>query len=135
MKRTLLIYIGVLLLCGVGMLVAFERGRHLQPPAAVEGAPIPVGVIAPAASGDSASPWSPLRENLKNPLSRLLLQVIVIVLATRMLGAIFTHDGRLSASGEDRAQHSRGEDDDNDLKQQPAERVFKVLAQWGPRRS
>lgn len=100
MKRTILIYIGVLLLCGVGMFVAFERGRHLQPPAAVEGAPATVGVTAPAASGDSASPWSPLRENLKDPLSRLLLQVIVIVLATRMLGAIFARCGQPAVVGE-----------------------------------
>jgi Kef-type K+ transport system membrane component KefB len=100
MRRTLLIYSGVLLLCGAGMLVAFERGRHLPRPAAVAGAPATVGVTAPAASGDSASLWSSLRENLKDPISRLLLQVMVIVLATRMLGALFARGGQPAVVGE-----------------------------------
>src|SRR5258706_2468578 len=100
MRRTLLIYLGVLSLCGAGMFVAFERGRHLQRPAAVEGGPATVGVTAPAPSGDSAAPWSPLRENLKGPLSRLLLPVLVIVLATRMLGALFARGGQPGVVGE-----------------------------------
>ena len=100
MKRTILIYFGVLLFCGVGMFFAFERGRHLHSPAVQEGAPVTVGVTAPAASGDSASPLSALRENVKEPLSRLLLQVILIVLVTRAVGAIFTRFGQPSVVGE-----------------------------------
>ena len=100
MKQTILIYIGVLLLCGVGMFFAFERGRHLPPPTAVKSAPAIVGVTAPAVPGDSSSPFSALRENIKEPLSRLLLQVILIVLATRAIGAIFTRCGQPSVVGE-----------------------------------
>src|SRR6185295_13830331 len=100
MKRTILIYVAVLLFCGMGLFVAFERGRHLPPPAAVEGSPAPVGIAVPAISLDSHSPWSPLRENLKDPLSRLLLQVIVIVLATRLVGSVFARCGQPAVVGE-----------------------------------
>jgi Kef-type K+ transport system membrane component KefB len=100
MKRTILIYAAVLSLFGLGMFWALERGRHLPAPTGGEAAPVAVGFAAAIASGDSDSPWSALRENLQDPLSRLLLQVIVIVLATRIVGAAFARFGQPSVIGE-----------------------------------
>ena len=41
-----------------------------------------------------------MRANFKEPLSRLLLQVIVIVLTTRLVGALFSRWGQPSVVGE-----------------------------------
>jgi Kef-type K+ transport system membrane component KefB len=100
MKRTILIYVAVLSLFGLGMFLALERGRHLPAPTGGETVPVAVGFASAIAPGDSGSPWSALRENLEDPLSRLLLQVVVIVLATRIVGAIFSRFGQAAVIGE-----------------------------------
>jgi len=98
MKRTILIYLALLALFGSGIFLAIKWGQRLPAPTS-ESAPA-VGVVAPVPSGDPASFWSPLRENFKAPLSRLLLQVIVIVLATRLVGTLFARCGQPSVVGE-----------------------------------
>lgn len=98
MQRTILIYVALLALFGSGICVAIKRGQRLPAPM-VRNAPV-VGVAATVPSGDPATFWSPLRENFKEPLSRLLLQVIVIVLATRLVGSLFNRWGQPSVIGE-----------------------------------
>lgn len=98
MKRTLLIYLALLALFGSGIFIAVKWGQRLPAPTAESAAA--VGVVTPAPSGDATSIWSPVRENFKAPLSRLLLQVIVIVLATRLVGALFVRCGQPSVVGE-----------------------------------
>lgn len=98
MKRTILIYLALLAIFGSGIFLAIKWGQHLPAPAA-KNAPA-VGVMAPVASGDTTPLWSPLRENFKEPLRRLLLQVIVIVLATRLVGTLFVRWGQPSVVGE-----------------------------------
>lgn len=100
MRRTVLIYLVSLLVFGLGIFLVIKQGKHLPPPHA-ENASAVVGINPPAvASPEAASVWSGLRENLKDPLSRLLLQVIVIVLATRLVGSIFTRLGQPAVVGE-----------------------------------
>ena len=98
MKRTILIYLTLLAIFGSGIFFAIEWGQRLPAPTA-ENTPA-VGVVAPVASGDTTSLWAPQRENFKEPLSRILLQVIVIVLATRLVGALFARWGQPSVVGE-----------------------------------
>ena len=98
MKRTLLIYLALLALFGSGIFLALKWGQRLPAPTA-ENPPV-VGVSSPVTHGDSTLLWSPLRENFKEPLSRLLLQVIVIVLATRLVGTLFVRCGQPSVVGE-----------------------------------
>lgn len=98
MKRTILIYLALLALFGSGIFLAIKWGQRLPAPTA-ESVPA-VGVAAPVSPGDPGSLWSPLRENFKEPLSRLLLQVIVIVLATRLVGTLFARCGQPSVVGE-----------------------------------
>ena len=90
MKRTILIYIVLLLFFGFVTLVALEWGR-----------PASSAAITPIASDSSASSlWSAVHENMSGPLSRLLLQVIVIVLTTRAVGALFAKFGQPAVIGE-----------------------------------
>lgn len=98
MKRTILIYLALLALFGSGIFFAIKWGQRLPAPTTENGSAI--GVVAPVAAGDSTSLWSPLRANFKEPLSRLLLQVIVIVLATRLVGTLFARWGQPSVVGE-----------------------------------
>lgn len=99
MKRTFLIYAVLLALFAVGMYLALEHGRSLRPPQITDAV---AEAVKPAAVAHAASnsPWSVLQENLKEPLSRLLLQVIIIVLATRTVGALFARFGFPSVIGE-----------------------------------
>ncbi len=98
MKRTILIYLALLAFFGAGIFLAIQQGQHLPAPIA-ENAPA-VGAVVPLRPGDSTSLWSALGANLQEPLSRLLLQVIVIVLATRLVGTLFSRWGQPSVVGE-----------------------------------
>jgi Kef-type K+ transport system membrane component KefB len=93
MKRTILIYIVLLLLFGLVICLTLEWGRP--------GAPV---AVSPVASDSSVGPasffWSALNENMRGPLSRLLLQVIVVVLMTRALGALAAQFGQPAVIGE-----------------------------------
>jgi Kef-type K+ transport system membrane component KefB len=99
MKRTFLIYTVMLLVFGAGMYVVLERGRHLVPPAGA-GDATATSIASAAPVHESGSFWSGLRENVKGPLSRLLLQVVVIVLATRVVGALYVRCRQPSVVGE-----------------------------------
>lgn len=85
MKRTLLIYVAVLAVFGAIIAWALEQGRHLPSPT-TESSVLPVAKTAGA--DHAASLWAPLQRNFNEPLARLLLQVIVIVVATRLMGAL-----------------------------------------------
>lgn len=98
MKRTILVYLAILALFGSGIFVAIKWGQRLPAPTTEN--VLAVGVATPVSPGDPGSLWSPLRENFKEPLSRLLLQVIVIVLATRLVGTLFARCGQPSVVGE-----------------------------------
>jgi Kef-type K+ transport system membrane component KefB len=97
--RNVLFYLAVLLVFGAGIWLILDQGSHLQPAAAV-------------AAGETASPEHPasqaapggivgsLTANLQHPLSRLLLQVLVIVVAARLLGSLFRKIGQPPVIGE-----------------------------------
>src|SRR4029453_2584264 len=52
------------------------------------------------APGDPSRFWSAMQENIEAPLGRLLLQFIVILLATHSIGAIFRKFGQPAVIGE-----------------------------------
>ena len=99
MKRTILIYLAILTLFEAGIFLVIKEGQHLPAPRAESGRAV-IGMTAPMASGNPASVWSAMSENMKDPLSRLLLQVIIIVLATRAVGTIFVRCGQPAVIGE-----------------------------------
>jgi Kef-type K+ transport system membrane component KefB len=98
MKRTLAIYLILLALFGTVIFTVIQQGRGLLPPGGT------VAKVAAAASTEvvaaEESLWAPLAENFKEPLARLFLQVIVIVLATRTVGGLFARFGQPAVVGE-----------------------------------
>ena len=100
MKWVVLVYGGLVVVFGLVICLALEWGQlslHPSPSAAT------LSSITRAALDPSAEPswfWSALRENMEAPLGRLLLQFIVILLATRSIGAIFRKFGQPAVIGE-----------------------------------
>lgn len=90
MKRTIGIYLLLLVVFVAAVWAILHHGPRL-PPGELRLAP-PVG--------QEASLWQPLLENLNEPLSRLFLQVIVIIVATRAIGAGFRRFGQPAVVGE-----------------------------------
>jgi Kef-type K+ transport system membrane component KefB len=80
-KKNFLAYAVLILVSVAGLAVLLNVGSHLQPPGAK-------GAVG-AASGASAETAGTLESGLQNPLSRLLLQVIVIMVAARLVGMLF----------------------------------------------
>jgi Kef-type K+ transport system membrane component KefB len=95
MSRNVLFYAVVLLLFGAGIYFILGQGSQMEPIAAGAAAP---AMAAPAA----ASPESHqgFLSHLKQPLSLLLLQVIIILAAARALGALFAKIGQPPVIGE-----------------------------------
>jgi Kef-type K+ transport system membrane component KefB len=108
MKKILVVYSCVVIVCGLAIYSILEHGRQAQ---GSRGAvhSIASQVAAPSVSGGAASPskgpaagWltRSLVDNLKDPLSLLFIQLIVIVLAARVVGSLFTRIGQPAVVGE-----------------------------------
>jgi Kef-type K+ transport system membrane component KefB len=101
MKKSVLLYVLTLVLFGLGIVFIMQAGRVLQRPASSV-------VLSPAAAaGESLAPniansgiTLSLEGNLQDPLSRLFLQLIVILLATRLVGSLFVRIGQPFVVGE-----------------------------------
>lgn len=96
MNRTVPIYLAILAVFGAVIYFALGQARHLPAPT-IESPVVRKAVVGAEHAG---SLWAPIRENFKEPLSRLLLQVIVIVLATRIVGSLFARFGQPIVVGE-----------------------------------
>src|SRR6266571_5024498 len=101
MKRTTILLYCVLLV-SLGLVICFTLGfgeRSLHP--SLSGNALgSVGPVASDSSVGSPSIWSALGQNIQTPLSRLLLQFIMIIGATRTLGTIFSRIGQPAVIGE-----------------------------------
>jgi Kef-type K+ transport system membrane component KefB len=98
MKRAFLIYIVLLGVFGPAIYLTLAWGQRSLHPSSSLGAFL--APVAPAASVSASSLSSALRANLETPLSRLLLQFVVIVAATRAVGGIFRGLGQPRVIGE-----------------------------------
>ncbi len=98
MKRTVLLYLLVVVTLGVGIFGILHLGNQLPPPGAVPAA----AVHAKNMGGDSffASVLSGLQQSAGDPLSRLFVQLIVIIAASRFAGWAFTRIGQPAVVGE-----------------------------------
>lgn len=96
MSKTFVTYVALLVFFGTAILLVIQQGRNLPLAGHAPAAGAPAQQVSPA----DASVWAPLRENAREPLSRLLLQVIVIVAATRLVGGLFTRFGQPAVVGE-----------------------------------
>jgi Kef-type K+ transport system membrane component KefB len=87
-RNNLLFYLITLLVFGVGIYLVLEYGAQLSP------------VSLPAAAPASGAPGLALLDRLHAPLGVLLLQLIVIILAARAIGAVFLRIGQPAVTGE-----------------------------------
>lgn len=99
-KKTLLFYLLVLITFVFGIYAIVEQGQRLQPQ------PVAVSALgnsnSPANAGvePSASLLANLGENLQDPLTRVLVQLILIVLVARVCGSIARQMGQPAVIGE-----------------------------------
>ena len=104
MKRTALYYFVMVTALGLGIFFILRAGNQLPAPT------LPLSTqsssqITPhlTGAGDysfSASVESSLRDNANDPLSRLILQLFVVIAVSYLVGWIFTHFGQPAVVGE-----------------------------------
>jgi Kef-type K+ transport system membrane component KefB len=104
-NRTLGIFASIWVLCGAGIATVLHFGRRLVP--AMHAAqsvdvsrPATLPLTATIEIGPKESAWSAFLDNLNSPLGRLLIQIIIIVLATRAAGWLFRKISLPSVVGE-----------------------------------
>jgi Kef-type K+ transport system membrane component KefB len=110
MRKNLLLYVVLVCVATAGIFFLLKTGSRLEAAHAASAAPAgaPASVSASVASVTSAAPaavpatglTAVLREKLHDPLALLLLQIVVIVLATRLVGSLFVRMGQPSVIGE-----------------------------------
>jgi len=87
--KTVLVYLLALAVFGTGIYVTLKQGRTLEAqPSAVATAQLDAGPGVLPGVEPSASLLANLKENLQDPLPRLFLQLVVIILLARLAGAL-----------------------------------------------
>ena len=101
MRKNLLFYLITLLVFGAGIYFVLDYGAQLSPAAlAVNGASFTTGNGATLPAAASGGAGLALLDRLHAPLGVLLMQLIVIILAARALGAVFLRIGQPAVVGE-----------------------------------
>jgi len=98
MRKNLLFYLITLLVFGSGIYLVLDYGAQLSPAALVPGTGN--GSALPAAAPVSGGAGLALLDRLHTPLGVLLMQLIVIILAARAIGAVFLRIGQPAVVGE-----------------------------------
>src|ERR1700722_1689576 len=102
-----LVYAALMIGCGLGIYFTLQAGRQLEP--AKTSAPVSATTPPPAAAqiANNTSPeggigrlWQGMGGNLREPLSRLLIQLILIVMLARLFGTLFVRLGQPAVIGE-----------------------------------
>jgi Kef-type K+ transport system membrane component KefB len=93
MRKNLLFYLITLLVFGSGIYLVLDYGAQLSPAALAPGN----GTALPTTSGGAGLA---LLDRLHTPLGVLLMQLIVIILAARAIGAVFLRIGQPAVTGE-----------------------------------
>jgi Kef-type K+ transport system membrane component KefB len=101
MRPKALYYLVLLTLFGLGIIAVLHFGRTLPSPAPTkETMNAAVNSSSPQAGEPSASGWSAMLRNLKDPVSRLFLQLLIIIITARLVGSAFSLFGQPSVVGE-----------------------------------
>jgi Kef-type K+ transport system membrane component KefB len=105
LKKALVIYVAVVGALSLCLLWALQSGRSLTPPP-LDKSSVLVPAHTKAAPNEIShshrigSASEVFLQHLEDPLARLLLQLLVIVLATRAVGAVFTRFSQPAVIGE-----------------------------------
>ena len=101
MKSAVAYYVLLLTAFGLGMFGVLHWGARLPPPAPVAEAGQPAKELNSVSGGVPAGSTSPGNDrNLQSPVSRLLLQLLVIIAVSRLVGRAFSLCGQPSVVGE-----------------------------------
>ena len=101
MKRTVQLYFLVVAVMGLGIFFILQAGNQLPSPISTESiAHITPHLAGAGNSSISASVASSLRDNANDPLSRLFLQLFVVIAVSYLVGWIFTRCGQPAVVGE-----------------------------------
>ena len=104
MKRIVQLYLLVTITVGLGIWGILHFGSQLSPPGlaldAASTEPVPPHVENPGGNSFFASVASGLRQSAGDPLTKLFLQLLLIITASRVAGAIFTRFGQPAVVGE-----------------------------------
>jgi Kef-type K+ transport system membrane component KefB len=93
MRKTALAYVLVIVIFGAGICAALRTGKQWEPARA------PAPALAHPGNGLAHAALA-LRDSLREPLSRLLVQLILIVLLARCFGALAWRAGQPAVIGE-----------------------------------
>ncbi len=100
MRKNILLYVVIVLVCGWGIYASLQAGRRLEKArlstTLIETAPVPIP--APSASANGA--LRGFLDNLHEPLSLLLIQIILIILLARVFGSLLVWMGQPAVIGE-----------------------------------
>ncbi len=101
MKRTSLIYLTTLVLAGLAIFGVLQMGSDLPVPAGSGAQGESAGAVAaPSEVSLLEGMQAGLRKNLEDPLSHLFVQLLIIIIASRLMGKIFKFFGQPSVVGE-----------------------------------
>ena len=98
-----LVYITMLVICGGGIWFILKTGSALNEKRDLPAASATAPAVSPAPPSEGSGPSSVsklLSVNLRNPLSILLLQLVVIIIASRIVGKLFLRIGQPRVMGE-----------------------------------
>lgn len=99
MKRTSVLYILLLSLAGLAIAGLLHLGSTLPGPAGTT--TVPVGLPAVAANGSAVTAMvAEVVKQFGDPLSRLFLQLLIIIAASRLAGRLFASVGQPAVVGE-----------------------------------
>src|SRR5690242_13844921 len=104
MKRAAQLYLIIVSVVGLGIFFILHAGSQLPPPVSAASAKA-VATSTPHASGAGESSFfvsvrSTLWQNASNPLSRLFLQLLIIIGASALAAWLFTRFGQTAVIGE-----------------------------------
>jgi len=104
MKRTAQLYLLIVSIVGLGIFFILHVGSQLPPPVSRLSTE-PVAATTPHSTDVSNSSFlaaveSTLQQNATNPLSRLFLQLLIIICASGVVAWIFTRFGQTAVIGE-----------------------------------
>ena len=93
------VYTALIVACGFGIWFTLQEGKHFEPKA--QSSVQPTTPLQTAATNPSiVNSLQGIRDNLREPLTLLLLQLIVIVLLARVFGALFVKFHQPAVIGE-----------------------------------
>lgn len=100
MKPKALYYVVLLTIFGLGIIAVLHFGRRFASPPAATPTVTDSSQNVPQPAEASGSGWSGLVRNLKDPVSRLFLQLLIITATARLVGRAFIACGQPSVVGE-----------------------------------